>query len=547
MFRRAQKLTGFFLLCVVFNTSLTAQYWYRSTGSLHELWINNLDVQKAKFHNKQQWVNVLEDNLSPDSFNVDWFLMNDFSPTKQSENKLPFYEYSGQLYHEKGEKYSLFVNPLLHLSYGSENGKTLYQNTRGVEFKGNLGGKNGLGFYSVITENQWSPPSYVDSFRNRNEVIPGQIWYKDFKGNAYDFIGARGYITFSPIKDFVSAQFGHDKNFIGFGERSLILSDFAAPYLFLKLNTKFGKYIEYQNIFSRYTNQSPLLGNTLFSHKFGATHRISAKLGKRTFLGISEMLVFDRNDSLGNNRYDLAYLNPIIFLRAVEIDAGSNDNVIMALDIKHHFPKFNSIAYGQFVLDEFSINFIRQRNNWWGNKFGYQLGAKYANKASQKSQLSVSAEYNRVRPYTYSHFNSSSNYSHFNQALAHPFGSNFHELFTRINWVPHLRTLRKQDAIIFDFSLSIARKGVDTIGGANFGGNILVDNSTRVQDFNNNIFQGREVNSVILNSTLSYRLGQASYFDISFGYRAGSQYIGAGTSLSIGYRLNTDFRNSSWY
>jgi hypothetical protein len=526
---------------LILALGIDAQTWYRPTNSLHELWYNNYDVAARELHNKQHMVDMVVQDESLVGIN----LSTDLNPDSVKKRKYPFYTHRGQFYYEEGDKYKVFLNPILHFQAGVEGSRQILQNTRGVEFKGNLGGKYGLGFYSRITENQWTAPSFVDSFRRRNDVVPGQIWWKSFKNGGYDFIGARAYITFTPIKNFVTAQFGNDVNFIGFGERSLILSDFAAPYLFLKLNTKFGKRIEYQNIFSKFTDYSPLLGNTLFAPKYGAFHRISAKIGKGTFIGISEIVMYQRADS--NQRgYDISYLNPVMFLRAAEVNAGSNDNVMMALDFKQH-TNFNTIFYGQFLLDEFNMKFIRQKNGWWANKYGYQLGAKYTSTDAAKSMFSISSEYNRVRPYTYSHFNSGSSYSHFNQSLAHPFGSNFQELYTRVHYVPK-KLMGKKNMVIIDASISIAQKGVDSsLLGSNFGGNILRPNTTRKQDFGNALLQGDKINLLLADVTVSYRIGYASFFDVRVQHRAGSSYIAPGTSITMGYRLNTDLSRLNWF
>lgn len=40
-------------------------------------------------------------------------------------------------------------------------------------------------------------------------------------------------------------------------------------------------------------------------------------------------------------------------------------------------------------------------------------------------RLNYLAEFNTARPYTYAHFDRLSNYSNYNQPLAHPFGANF--------------------------------------------------------------------------------------------------------------------------
>ena len=69
---------------------------------------------------------------------------------------------------------------------------------------------------------------------------------------------------------------------------------------------------------------------------------------------------------------------------------------------------------------------IRSGNNWWGNKYGYQIGFKMFD-AIGVENLTLQAEYNLVRPYTYAHYNPAQNYAHYNQPLAHPLGANFSE------------------------------------------------------------------------------------------------------------------------
>src|SRR5438477_369563 len=70
-----------------------------------------------------------------------------------------------------------------------------------------------------------------------------------FKKNGNDFWDANGYITFNIIKQ-IDLQFGHDKNFIGNGYRSLFLSDFSPNYLFAKINTRVWR-LQYTNLFAK--------------------------------------------------------------------------------------------------------------------------------------------------------------------------------------------------------------------------------------------------------------------------------------------------------
>ena len=74
----------------------------------------------------------------------------------------------------------------------------------------------------------------------------GAGYFKNFKTTtAFDYFDATGSIDFDVWKYF-TFQFGYDKNFIGNGYRRLFLSDYAAPYLFLKLDPRIWK-LNYQN------------------------------------------------------------------------------------------------------------------------------------------------------------------------------------------------------------------------------------------------------------------------------------------------------------
>ncbi len=120
--------------------------------------------------------------------------------------------------------------------------------------------------------------------------------------------------------------------------------------------------------------------------------------------------------------------------------------------------------YGQLLLDEFLLKELRAGKGWWGNKFGFQIEGKYIDVFKVKN-LDVQGEVNVTRPFTYSHYDSSAGYSHYNQPLAHPFGANFIEAIGIIKYQP-LPKLTTSARLIY------WRQGVDS-GAANYGGNIL--------------------------------------------------------------------------
>ena len=148
-------------------------------------------------------------------------------------------------------------------------------------------------------------------------------------------------------------------------------------------------------------------------------------------------------------------------------------------------------------MDEFKLNEIKSGSGWWANKYGGQIGAKYFN-AFNINYLDLALEWNSIRPYTYSHRDSTSNYSHYQQALAHPLGANFSEFLLSATYQFHPKW-RAQ------LITSVYKRGEDPIG-ENWGGNQLLPNSSREMDFNNEIGQGITQNVFYLNLDLQFEI-----------------------------------------
>src|SRR5213078_2100497 len=88
--------------------------------------------------------------------------------------------------------------------------------------------------------------------------------------------------------------------------------------------------------------------------------------------------------------------------------------------------------------------------------------------------LDLQLETNRVRPFTYSHYDSISNYTHYNQPLAHPLGANFQEFIGIINYQPLPKLFINSKTIYYT-------QGLDS-NGVNFGANPFNDYQTRTKD-----------------------------------------------------------------
>ena len=181
-----------------------------------------------------------------------------------------------------------------------------------------------------------------------------------------------------------------------------------------------------------------------YDKKYMTLHHLSANVTDRLNIGIFESVIWENNRTPDISGFDIAYLNPIIFLRPVEFSLNSSDNILMGMNYKFKISN-NSHLYGQFVLDEFSLPDLNG-DGFWGNKYSYQLGGKYFDMFGVEN-LVVQLENNFARPYTYSHFNTSQNYGHYYQSLAHPLGANFNETiffadYKYKKWEAHLQMMK---------------------------------------------------------------------------------------------------------
>lgn len=431
--------------------------------------------------------------------------------SKWEPRKRSFYALNNAFYSINVPDFKLILNPVAGFSYGEEkaSNQPLYQNTRGVEIRGQLAEK--VGFYSILTENQQVLPGFMRDKIAEDGVLPGAGLIKPFKNNGHDFFTARGYFTLKPLK-IMNLQFGHDRNFIGNGFRSMIWSDHSREHLFLKLQTRVWKF-QYTNLFAELSDLDRISGSGgNLSRKFAAVHHLSMNLGKKVNIGLFESVIFDR----GDKGYELNYLNPIIFYRAVEHSLNSSDNVLVGLDFKV-IPVKKVSVYGQFMLDEFVKDELLARSGWWANKWAMQAGVKYINVFGLRN-LDIQGEYNLARPYTYTHFNRAQNYIHYNQPLAHPLGANFKEAVLIVKYQPfHKLTIQ--------FTGILYTHGKDSnLTSKTFGGNILRTYDNRVRNYENSIGQGLSEKVLLAEIIGTYQWYHNMFTDLRICFRSDNGY-----------------------
>ncbi len=430
----------------------------------------------------------------------------------------------------------LLISYLPDFSIGTQQNENrfLWNNTRGFEFKGDVNSKFTFGLQ--IYENQTVFPTYLDSLFERNQTVFGQVWTKskDSITNVYDYSYSTAHIAYRTGN--FTFHLANDKMFIGDGYRSLLLSDVAVPYPYFKVSFENDK-LQYASIYMQHIDPSaPILSADLsYRRKWAVMHFLDWNISKKLTLGFFDAVVWQDDDSSGKRGFEMSYVNPIIFLRTAEYNTNSTDNALVGLNLKYQLTK-NTKVYGQLLLDELKIDEYFKNTGWWANKFGMQLGVK-SKDIFQIENLNGFTEFNLVKPYTYAHNTSLRSYSHFNDALAHPLGSNFWESVSRLEY-----SIGNWSSMV---QINYAQYGLDSISGTNVGKDILLSYVNRDKEYGNKLLQGIPASFVYIDARLGYVINPKTNLRLEIGYIFRNEKIAANSQEAnmITFGLKSSFRN----
>ncbi len=423
--------------------------------------------------------------------------------------------------------YNLQAHPIIDAEAGYDMllQKPITSLAGGTHVKANI--NNDFTFAATVYGGKSFFPFFIDTALFRQKIIPesGQAYGKYKSG--YSFFDYTGYASYSPNNNKIfNFQLGRDKHFIGDGYRSLLLSDFAPAYPFFRINTNVWR-IQYNVWYTWMHDVTDAKGiKSNFRNKFGTFHYLSYNIIKELNIGLFENVVWRGTDTNQIRTFDINYLNPVIFYRPVEYSLGSPDNSFIGLNINGTIAKKIKL-YGQIALDEFLLKEIRARRGWWANKQAWQLGAKYINAFAIKG-LKIQAEYNQVRPFTYSHGKVDQNYGHYGMPLAHPMGANFREFLGLVNY-------RKKNWELSWQGMNVV-VGKDTAGTkSNVGQNIFISYNIRSGEYGHKTTQG--VKTTILQSNLKFTY----YLVPDMNMRLELGYIQRSEKNSLGYEVQNPF------
>jgi len=320
------------------------------------------------------------------------------------------------------EGLQVYVDLLLNFELGKElrdnsaytDTSLLYRNLRGFSVKGNIGKK--ISFNTTFREIQSSFPRYLHLYASETLIVPGTGRIKPFSGTAFDHNIAEGYVSFMPVEQ-LNIQFGSQKNFIGSGYRSLLLSDNTFTYPQLKITASFlkGK-LRYQMIHAWLQTLERLPNGdspeSLYKPKGGSFKYLEIRPIDALSIGFFEGIIWRRFDAKeGTLKFPTAAYNPVIGINSLVHDGNEDAHSMIGIDLTLRLIKGLRL-YGQYAKD--------------GEKRdAYQVGLRSVDLLLKG--LSLSLEQNIAADATYASADPLMAYTHFGQALAHPMGSGFQE------------------------------------------------------------------------------------------------------------------------
>ena len=375
----------------------------------------------------------------------------------------------------------------------SENLRTTWINLRGLRIQGYFGPK--FAFRSQIWLHNGVYPTFINQWIDSFQVFPGRIQSRQISGkNVVDYYLATSHLIWNPNPR-TYILLGHEKNFIGYGYRSMLWSDFSSPYTHLKINYCLGP-LQYTYSLGKHTDLKSrrISGIGLeaqnglsYAQKYSVNGILDWNINKRLQLGLYHAVIWAAQDTLGRRGIDLEYLNPFIFLRPIEFSLGSVGNALLGLNIGYKLNNNNQL-YGQLLIDELHVSKLLSQNGSWVNKYAWQFGLRLTD-PFKTTGLRIRLENNGARPYTYSHWSSTTSYTNMNQPLAHPSGANFIEFLLKTTYLKERWAHTFQGGFIYE--------GIDTSYLFSVGKDLLKSYILRTAD--ENLFIGNGMKNNFLN------------------------------------------------
>jgi hypothetical protein len=382
---------------------------------------------------------VFLDEFKPDIPLRQGLAWDDKGPIEKFPDFLNKYVYRNRrnFYSAHGDNYSLYFDPVIVRQATLSTLKTpskderVYISGNGFITRGTVG--DHLGFYVDVRDSkEWGSRSYP---WQKITTTPGR-GYVTYKGDHAEYDETTAYLAWSdgPFR----IEFGRDKSRWGRGkDGTLGLSDFASPYNLIRFETEFwrlkytfiaAELIQFPPMAEFYYQNPPKAGaDSVAIKKYFSANRVEIDFTGRLNMGFYETVVY-------GGRYELSYLNPVMFLRGAEHTNGDHDNVGMGVDFRL-FPHRSQSIYGELFIDD--ITTTKLKTGWFGNKLAGQIGT-FLVEPFNIPDFDTRIEYTRIEPWVYTHRYPINVYDHYGSSLGFPMDPNSDalsfEIRKRFSW-----------------------------------------------------------------------------------------------------------------
>ena len=408
-----------------------------------------------------------------------------------------------ELFSATGSRYAIQATPVVYGAAGPLRQRDVpARASASAAWRGTLGARayGRLGRYVLFdveaTATRERPPRV--EFNTPGRPTAPRLGNVTLRDDTYGYADVRGVVGLRTR--FFELRAGRDRNRWGPGSGSVMLSNYGPAHNQVQLRTTVGR-VQYTNLFSQYAapagpsapDETPDFSRR--PRSYGASHRLALRVSDRVELGAFETIVFapERDSTVNRGGFDIAYLNPIVFLRGVERELGSPDRAIVGIDGAWTVTQGLRV-YGQFILDELVVSEIGDQ--WWGNKWAWTLGAHWV--PPSLPNLSVRGEFARLRPHIYAHTYVPNSYAHWDDGLGHPAGPNSIDMALRMAYNP-------ASAWQAGLNLSYTQRGRNT-DTENFGADPTRSNQTRVRSRGVTMLQGVRQNRLLGEALVSYEV-----------------------------------------
>jgi len=151
----------------------------------------------------------------------------------------------------------------------------------------------------------------------------------------------------------------------------------------------------------------------VFLNRYFAGHRLDFRAVGQLYIGLFETIIFG-----GEGRaYETAYLNPINFYHAWQLNEDTDDNTLLGFDLRYYLGHRHKF-YAQVLFDDFQID-DDERGDEEPNELGIMLGVQ---SLDWFDRFDFKLEYLRITNRTYNQLHPYNRYLNRDQLLGHPFG-----------------------------------------------------------------------------------------------------------------------------